>query len=415
MLEVLLLSIIGVCSLAAFGESPASVNGSDTSLSGSASVTVVNAFPFADSRRSSYNQGAVEPDLNLDWKTELPESTDYLVSHLSLAGNTLCAEAYDEIIALDADNGAIKWRVACRSRDAFCPLDRGIVTQAADVESVPDPLCIMLDYSNGEASWYPLPYPGLETDFFYLGLSGSIAHYCFFHEPSYGTAGPDPYNYLKAGTYDLAARTSLSEIRRTIYGNNLCTTRDLSVGFFWNGRELKRFNSESVSQMPVNCSGDDVLVSLSAGQNPSLLIAARKGHRRTRLLETDLDGTVIWSRKLRGTSPYSLPPVSTPDGRRYYLLDRKLYCFKNRKVVHKIRVGKEPVRARLTAVDNGIVVAQKRGLYVYTTEGKQMAAIELDFPAAGRPVVDSNGRIFVAGKMRKEWMPDGKRFVACFR
>ncbi len=164
----------------------------------------------------------------------------------------------------------------------------------------------------------------------------------------------------------------------------------------------KRPKNEDL-EPPVNEVGTGELISVSYDHEGNLLVVDKvPGNEdepdETRLSGLSAKGKKKWRLSLGDPLAPVQPPVSSPGGDVWLAVGNELWRVREGELVWSVELPAEPGRILLTLLaDEAVLAAAGTVLLQISPAGEQMGMTALEYPTSCRPIMDEQGRIYVAG------------------
>lgn len=145
------------------------------------------------------------------------------------------------------------------------------------------------------------------------------------------------------------------------------------------------------------------LISVSYNHEGDLLVVDKTSGEdgqpdETRLSCLSVRGSKKWLISLADPPPPVQPPASSPDGDVWLAVGNELWRVRNGELVWSVELPAEPGKILFSLLaDESVLAAAGTVLLQISPAGEQMGLAALDDPVSCRPIMDEQGRVYVAG------------------
>jgi len=382
---------------------------------------IINPVFRSDTRRSSFIPVRGDLPDEVLWHAPLEQiELSFGPLWLALRSDMLIAGNHKEIVAVQAENGALRWKEPVRLTFTFMCNDEGVLVSSfaewrqydssqnvsqSHPERRSRSLELLYGRGSSEKSLYFVSAPdySLLTTFHFgdqgywygyfktkkpLPRGRKINYWFQFNRHTYGRESPDWY-YRAAGRslgslYDPAGNIFYIVMPDHIhYFPPEATSED----------EVKQFDVPGIETFALDHRGNLLLV-----------VREEKGFL---LKQFSGSGQEQWSVPLTGLAPglmtksglTRLPPASSPRGTVYCPEPKGVVAVEEGEVKwrRELSAGTAPMHITVLA-DNSLLVGSVNMLHAVDTKGTITKSVTLPSVISCRPIMDTQGRVFVGGE-----------------
>ena len=361
---------------------------------------VINQKRFSNWQNSSFEPYTSDLKRNELWKLQSPEGySDEAPYHLCIADNLLLAIQKKGIIAIDKITGKIAW-------------ERKFVN-TYEFEIGPDGIIVIdphdefytLSLQNVKKNGTSIPIFSEIRTILYVQPGNGNFFYVYNRYPSQFDT-PELNQGFTIQKYDATTNDVSFEYDGPAPATCFALSNDGKVCFLGVDNHLYSFPVSLHDGKEIIRSDFPYIYSFSVFKEDDLILCTdsdktQKDHSifKKRILSISPKGKIHWELPISDLAKSGQPPAFAAGGNIYYCAGNSLLCIKDGKLAWEYELSAGAYESYLTVLgDQSVLIAALNILTHISPEGHILKSITNPFIFTCRPIIDPNGRMYIAGK-----------------